>query len=71
MKKRMKIMKLLDRVCTSDGYVSKVRIVGSASGLDLYEGSIFYVPYGLCTDYVLAYEKREGMLVITSTCSPM
>lgn len=71
MKKRMKIMKLLDRVCASDRFVRKVRIVGSASGLDLYEGSIFYVPYGLCTDYVLAYEEQEGILVITSTCSPM
>lgn len=67
MKKRMKVMKLLDKFSVQDT-VPCVIIKGSQSGLTLYKGSLFYVPYILCTDYVLRHEEQDGKLIITTTC---
>ena len=70
MKKRIRIARLLDRLYVK-GNVKKVVITGSASGLDLYEGTVFYVPYGLSCDYVKEYRLLNGILMITSTCDPL
>ena len=60
MKKRMKVMKLLDKFSVQDK-VPCVIIKGSQTGLTLYEGSLFHVPYGLCADYVLRHEESGGV----------
>ena len=69
MKKRMKVIKLLDKFSIKDS-VPKVVIKGSQTGLTLYEGSLFHVPYGSCCDYVLSYTEQDGVLEIVTTCSP-
>lgn len=71
MKKRKKIFRLLqDKLSGGEGKLPTVVIRGSQSGQTLYEGSFFYVPFLLCSDYVLQYEESGGVLTIVSTCSP-
>lgn len=69
MKKRTSIFNLLKKFSVKDK-APKVIIKGSLTGGTLYEGSLFQVPYGLCSDYVLRYETLGDTVVITSTCSP-
>lgn len=69
MRKRKKIFALLNEFSTKDK-VPTVRIKGSQTGLTLYGGSLFYVPFGLCCNYVLRHEVCGDELIITSTCSP-
>lgn len=68
MKKRKTIFKLLNDFSVKDK-VPKVRIQGSQTGLTLYEGGLFAVPFGLCSDYVLQYETCGNELLIISACS--
>ena len=70
MKKRKTIFQLLDKLSGTRKELPKVVIRGSQSGQTLYEGSLLYVPYLLCSDYVLQYEDSDGVLTIVSTCSP-
>lgn len=67
MKKRQRIYSLLHKFSDKSGV--KVIIKGSASGLVLFEGRIWDVPYGLCTDYVKSYHSVGSYLEIVSTCS--
>ena len=71
MKKRKKIFRLLqDKLSGTEGKLPTVVIRGSQSGLTLYEGRFLYVPFLLCSDYVLQYEESDGVLTIISTCQP-
>lgn len=70
MKKRKTTFQLLDELSRTRKELPKVVIRGSQSGQTLYEGGFFYVPFLLCSDYVLQYEEIDGVLTITSTCSP-
>ena len=68
MKRHKQIFKLLDEFLLEEK-VRNVRIVGGISGLTLYEGSLLYVPFVHCQDYVLKYEITDDWLVITSTAT--
>lgn len=70
MKERKKIFQLLDKLSGTRQELPKVVIRGSQSGQTLYEGSLLYVPFLLCSDYVLQCEENNGTLTIVSTCSP-
>lgn len=69
MKKRIKISTLLNRYRTKEK-TPTVIIRGSQTGAILYEGSLWYVPFLLCTDYAQTYEYHDGQLEIVSTCFP-
>lgn len=68
MKKHKQIFKLLDEFLLNEE-VRNVRIVGGISGLTLYEGSLLYVPFVNCQDYVLKYKITDDWLVITSAAT--
>lgn len=67
MKKRKKVITLLDRMLRQDESHVKVVIKGCETGLTLYEGSYLHVPYLLCSDYVKSYKHVSGYLEIVST----
>lgn len=68
MRRRMRIWTLLDQI-PGQGRPPKVKIIGSATGQVLYEGCLFSVPFGLCSDYVEGCRILDGVLQITSTTS--
>ena len=68
-KKHRKIASLLDVYSRRDEQIT-VLVKGSITGLVLYEGRLWDVPYGLCTDYVMAYKYAAGLLEIVCACNP-
>ena len=68
-KKRRKIASLLEYYSKKEDRV-RVLIKGEVSGLVLFDGRIWDVPFGLSSDYVLNYRYAAGLLEIISSCSP-
>lgn len=68
MKRRKQIFRLLKEF-TKRGQFPRVTVKGSKTGATLYEGSLLFVPFTLCDDFVLRYEETEQELVIISTTS--
>lgn len=68
MKKRKTIYALLDRLSKYKADTPcEVVIKGDATGLTLYEGSFYYVPFTLCSDFVKSYIRAGSKLEIVST----
>lgn len=72
MKKRTRIFSLLEKYSKLSEYAATVTIKGLQTGKELYNGGIFGVPYGLCSDYVFSseFDAESKHLEITSTALP-
>ena len=71
MRKRKTIYALLDRLstCKTDP-PHEVVIKGEVTGLTLYKGSFYDVPFARCSDFVKSYVRAGSKLEIVSTSSP-
>ena len=71
MRKRKTIYSLLNQLSTyKTDPPHEVVIKGEVTGLALYEGSFYDVPFARCSDFVKSYIRAGSKLEIVSTICP-